>query len=367
MKEDYPTIESVDDQLFQFYDNLNVGGVLDISEDLKDHVSSVLQRGNGYSVTVVDGLKSIKYNFFMYPYIRDGDDSVGCALNELRKQKQNCNWQLTTKCTKAVLEWYEQSEYVFPLISHEDLEYVVRFFRCVFVMFPCDLAFHTLEKIVQRHTELIGKGDLLIPDYYQKYITDGGWCSREDFDDEIWDAYSWFDEWTYEVIITGCVDFTNSLFQRNSNASVVNDVKEENKVGSLIVPSPTRLIEIAEEKAAFLQWQNMHKHDDVIQQLIDVRKKLCWDRAKQKGKVLPYELKRWKNVVRLMPCPLAFEGLETVMKIHENYLGCEGLENRIQRYKEKGGWFTKKDFDEKTMAAWIRVQVLESRFKNLHV
>jgi len=287
MKEDYPTIESVDDQLFQFYDNLNVGGVLDISEDLKDHVSSVLQRGNGYSVTVVDGLKSIKYNFFMYPYIRDGDDSVGCALNELRKQKQNCNWQLTTKCTKAVLEWYEQSEYVFPLISHEDLEYVVRFFRCVFVMFPCDLAFHTLEKIVQRHTELIGKGDLLIPDYYQKYITDGGWCSREDFDDEIWDAYYWFDEWTYEVIITACVDFTNSLVQRNSNASVVKDVKEENKVGSLIVPSLTRLIEIAEEKAAFLQWQNMHKHDDVIQQLIDVRKNCVGIGQNKKVKSFP--------------------------------------------------------------------------------
>ncbi len=354
MKEDNPTIESVEDKLFQFYDNLNVGGVLHISEDLKDHVPSVLQRGNGYSVAVVDGLKSIKYNFFMFPYIRDGDDSVECALNELRKKKQNCNWQLHTKCTKACLEWFEQSDYGCPHFeSHDELEYVVRFFRCVFVMFPCDLAFNTLQKIVQRHTELIGKGDRLIPDYHEKYVTDGGWCSRDDFDDEFWDAYYWFDEWTYEVIITGCVAFTNRLVQRNSKALVVKDVKEENKV----VPSPTRLIEIAEEKAAFLQWQNMHKHDNIIQQLIDLRKKLCWDRAKQKGKVLPYELEKWKNVVRLMPCPLAFEGLETVMKIYENYLGCEGLEKRIQRYKEKGGWFTKRDFDEK--------KVLESRFRNL--
>ena len=103
--------------------------------------------------------------------------------------------------------------------------------------------------------------------------------------------------------------------------ATMGDIRKNNAGMTLGCPSSIRCQEIKEENAAFAEWKNMHKNDVLLQQLINMRKKACWVRARHSVSTLINEIRRWKHVVQLMPSPLAFQALEDVMKIHENFLG----------------------------------------------
>ena len=353
------TIISADDFLFEHYDNLAHLDPLELTKSEKQMIIQVLNLGNHFHPELADGIFSrYKYNFFP-GYIRD--TNLHQAWIELRKNKENCNWDLHTRCTKSFLNI--RDEYADPPYDNEELDDRVRTVRTLIMLFPCHLAFCTLDRVVEQHKDLIGKGNVEVPDYHAEYLANGGWCSMDDYDDEIWFAWYWHERWTYDTIINKCVEFNDEILLRNaSGLATTGDIRKNNAGMTLGCPSSIRSQEIKEENAAFAEWKNMHKNDALLQQLINMRKKACWVMARHSVSKLIKEIRRWKHVVQLMPSPLAFQALEDVMKIHENFLGSE---KKLERYKKRGGWMTKKDFDEKTMAAWIRVQVLECRFRNL--
>lgn len=194
------TIEFVDedDHPFKFHDNLNFeGGQVDIGEDLKAEVRFVLKSANELKIPLdVPGYFTTKYNFFQGNIRYDED--IEPALNELRKQKERCNWQLHTICAECAIQRFEECHWGNPKFEcFDSLHLYVRCLRCLFLIFPCHLAFIELVNIVERHTELIGLSDEEIPDFHLKYVKEGGWCSLDDFDDEIWDAWDWLHEWMY--------------------------------------------------------------------------------------------------------------------------------------------------------------------------
>ena len=351
------TIASADELFFQHYDNLDHLDLEELTQREKGILTHVLDVANNFRKEYVgDVFSRAHFNFFAY-HVRD--HTLRLALFELKKNKENCNWDLHTRCTRSFLKYHHG--YVDPPDHNEDLLERLIHVRTLIMLFPCHLAFVTLDRVVEQHNDLIGKGDELVPDFHKKYLADGGWCSMEDYDDEIWDAWDWFKEWTYDTIISVCVEFNDEILRTKARG---DDKAKDNGGTTFGCPSSTRREEIKEENAALAEWRNMHKNDAVLQQLIDMRKNGVWVRARDNVNTLGNECVRWKHVVRLMPSPLAFQALEDVMKIHENFLG---METKLERYKKRGGWMSKKDFDEKTMAAWIRVQVLESRFRNVHV
>ena len=355
---------SDEDFFFQHYDNLSDSYVKGLSLTEFVLFCEVLDFANGFDVDdgPDPGTQILSCNLIFDNITCRGNTSVDRALLELKKNKENCNWRLHDRCTRRFLKCHDG--YVYPPTCHHDLDQRVRSLRFLIVLFPCDLAFATLDRVVKQHYNLIGlcKNELVggYHDCHEKYLADGGWCSEDDYDDDIAIARKWLQEWKNDKIISKCVEF---------NEQILDQKGKYNGGRTLGCPSSTRS-EISEEYAALFEWRRMHKHDAYVQELIDICKKRgllelgSWDRARWSVRALMVELRRWKHVVLHMPSPLSFQALEDVMKIHENFLG---RGKKLERYKKRGGWMSKEDFDEKTMAAWTRVQVLESRFRNVHV
>ena len=218
-------ISSADDFLFEeYYDNLAYLDPLELTKSEKEMFIEVLNLANHFQPESADGIFSSKYNLFP-GHIRD--TNFHQAWLELQKNKENCNWDLHTRCTKSFLNFWDY--YDDPPYDNEVLAYRVCSLCTLIMLFPCHLAFRTLDRVVEQHKDLIGKGHVSVPDYHAEYLAKGGWCSIDDYDDEIWFAWDWLSWWTYDNIINKCVKFNEQILLRNaSGLATMDDIRKDN-------------------------------------------------------------------------------------------------------------------------------------------